>query len=80
MYDRELEGKEHNFGVVGVDEGTLIMYDDETQSYWSQLIGKAVSGDMEGTQLEKIPSTSATRTSSWVSSSTARLELTLSTT
>ena len=60
MYDRELEGKEHNFGVVGVDEGTLIMYDDETQSYWSQLVGKAVSGDMEGTQLEKIPSTMTT--------------------
>lgn len=60
MYDREFEGKTHNFGVIGVDEGTLIMYDDETQSYWSQLFGRAVSGDMEGTQLKKIPSTMTT--------------------
>ena len=36
------------------------MYDDETRSYWSQLVGKSVSGDMEGTQLEKIPSTMTT--------------------
>ena len=60
MYDRELEGTAHNFGTIGVDEGTLIMYDDETQSYWSQLVGKAVSGEMKGTQLEKIPSTMTT--------------------
>ena len=60
MYDREFDGKEHNFGVVGVDEGTLIMYDDETQSYWSQLFGKAVRGEMEGTQLAKLPSTMTT--------------------
>lgn len=60
MYDREFEGKAHHFGTIGVDEGTLIMYDDETDSYWSQLVGKAVSGDMEGTQLEKIPSTMTT--------------------
>lgn len=60
MYDREFQGKAHNFGVIGVDEGTLIMYDDETQSYWSQLFGKAVSGDMTGTELAKIPSTMTT--------------------
>ena len=60
MYDREFEDKEHHFGVIGVDEGTLIMYDDETQSYWSQLVGRAVSGDMEGTHLEKLPSTMTT--------------------
>lgn len=60
MYAREFNGKKHNFGVVGVDEGTLIMYDDETQSRWSQLFGKAVSGEMKGSALEKIPSTMTT--------------------
>ena len=60
MYARELDGKKHNFGVVGVDEGTLIMYDDETQSHWSQLFGKAVSGKMQGAALEKLPSTMTT--------------------
>jgi len=60
VYAREFEGKKLNFGTVGVDEGTLIMYDDETQSRWSQLFGKAVNGRMEGTSLEKIPSTMTT--------------------
>ncbi len=60
MYAREFDGKEHHFGVVGVDEGTLIMYDDETGSHWSQLFGKAVSGAMKGTKLEKLPSTMTT--------------------
>lgn len=60
MYAREFEGEEHNFGVVGVDQGTLIMYDEETKSRWSQLFGKAVSGTMEGKSLEKLPSTMTT--------------------
>ena len=60
MYAGELDGKKHNFGVVGVDEGTLIMYDEETQSQWSQLFGKAVSGKMKGVALEKLPSTMTT--------------------
>ena len=60
MYAREFDGKKHNFGVVGVDEGTLIMYDEETGSRWSQLFGKAVSGPMEGKALEKLPSTMTT--------------------
>lgn len=60
MYARELDGKKHHFGVVGVDEGTLIMYDDETGSHWSQLFGKSVRGAMKGTNLEKLPSTMTT--------------------
>ena len=60
MYAREFDGKKVNFGVIGVDEGTLIMYDDATESYWSQLFGKAVKGSMEGTTLEKLPSTMTT--------------------
>ncbi len=53
MYAREFDGRELQFGVVGVDEGTLIMYDAQTRSHWSQLFGKAVSGELEGTALEK---------------------------
>jgi hypothetical protein len=60
VYDREFDGKERHFGVIGVDEGTLIMYDHETESYWSQLVGEAVSGDMKGTRLQKFPSTMTT--------------------
>ena len=60
MYARELGGRELQFGVVGVNQGTLIMYDAQTRSRWSQLFGKAVSGEMEGTDLEKHGSTMTT--------------------
>lgn len=36
------------------------MYDAQTRSRWSQLFGEAVSGDMEGHRLEKLPSTMTT--------------------
>jgi hypothetical protein len=60
VYAREFDGEEHKFGVLGVDRGTLIMYDEETKSRWSQLFGKAISGTMEGRRLEKLPSTMTT--------------------
>ena len=60
MYAREFDGKKYNFGVIGFDQGTLIMYDDQTKYHWSQLFGKAVRGKMEGTNLEKLPSTMTT--------------------
>ncbi len=36
------------------------MYDAQTKSRWSQLMGEAVSGEMEGRSLEKLPSTMTT--------------------
>ena len=60
MYDRTFEGKEVNFGVIGVDRGSLTMYDDATRSWWSQLFGEAIKGEMEGKKLEKLPSTMTT--------------------
>ena len=56
MYAREFDGKALAFGVVGVDKGTLIMYDQQTGSRWSQLFGEAVDGPLEGEKLEKLPS------------------------
>jgi len=60
VYVREFEGDSYEFGVVGVEEGTLIMYDRQTRSWWSQLVGAAVEGPMEGTQLAKLPSVMTT--------------------
>jgi len=34
----------------------LVMYDRQTKSLWSQLLGKAVEGEMKGTELEFLPS------------------------
>lgn len=60
MYARAFDGKSYRFGVVGVEKGTLILYDAQTRSRWSQLFGKAISGQMAGTALEKVPSTMTT--------------------
>ena len=57
MYDREVEGKEFTFGVSGkLIRNVLVMYDRETNSYWSQLLGEAVDGEMVGAKLTFLPS------------------------
>lgn len=60
MYDRTFDGKPYEFGVIGAVKGTLILYDKQTKSRWSQLFGKAIEGPMEGRRLEKLPSTMTT--------------------
>lgn len=60
MYDRTFDGRELNFGVIGVDRGSLTMYDDATRSWWSQLFGEAIQGKMQGRKLVKLPSTMTT--------------------
>ena len=57
MYDREINGEEFSFGVSGkLIRNVLVMYDRETESYWSQLLGEAVEGPMIGTKLNFVPS------------------------
>ena len=57
MYAREIEGEEFSFGVSGkLIRNVLVMYDRQTESYWSQLLGESVAGTMVGTKLEFLPS------------------------
>ncbi len=57
MYAREIEGTEYSFGVSGkLSRNVLLMYDRQTDSLWSQLIGEAINGDMIGTKLQFLPS------------------------
>ena len=57
MYAREIEGETYSFGVSGkLIRNVLVMYDRQTESYWSQLLGEAVSGPLTGTKLEFLPS------------------------
>ncbi len=60
VYARTIESDILNFGVSGLDRGTLILYDAETRSRWSQLIGEAVEGEKKGQRLRKLPSTMTT--------------------
>ena len=56
MYAREIDGQEFTFGVSGkLIRNVLVMYDRQTNSLWSQLLGEAVQGDMIGTKLEFLP-------------------------
>ncbi|WP_240137725.1 DUF3179 domain-containing (seleno)protein [Salinigranum salinum] len=46
-------------GAVEADEN-LVMYDEATRSYWSQLLGRAICGPLAGTDLRVLPSTVTT--------------------
>lgn len=57
MYSREINGQEYTFGVSGkLIRNVLVMYDRQTESYWSQLLGEAVDGELVGTKLAFVPS------------------------
>ena len=56
MYSRIIDGEEYSFGVSGkLIRNVLVMYDRQTDSLWSQLLGEAVEGPLIGTKLEFLP-------------------------
>ncbi len=57
VYDRRLGGQLLSFGVSGkLRNSNLIMYDRETQSWWQQMGGDAIVGDLTGQKLTKVVS------------------------
>jgi hypothetical protein len=61
VYSRIIDGQEFTFGVSGkLIRNVLVMYDRQTDSLWSQLLGEAVSGPMQGTRLEFLPAIQTT--------------------
>jgi len=56
VYSREVGDEVLEFGVSGkLIMNVLVMYDRQTNSLWSQLLGKAVRGPFEGTELDYLP-------------------------
>jgi hypothetical protein len=56
VYSREVNGTEYTFGVSGkLIMNALVMYDRQTESLWSQILGEAVAGPLEGARLEYVP-------------------------
>jgi hypothetical protein len=54
----EKQPKELTFAVSGkLWNRSLIMIDSETKSLWSHLLGRAMEGELKGTELETVPST-----------------------
>ncbi|WP_375177184.1 DUF3179 domain-containing protein [Marinobacter mobilis] len=55
-FDPTVAGRDLTFGVSGLlYNSDLLMYDHQTESLWSQLEGRAVSGPLAGTRLVPVP-------------------------
>jgi hypothetical protein len=56
VFERIISGNEVEFGTSGkLYNSNLLMYDRWTESYWSQALGIAVTGELTGMQLKTIP-------------------------
>ena len=56
VYDPRADGRRLTFGVSGrLYKRNLLLYDHETDSLWSQIAGKAVTGPLAGTPLRLLP-------------------------
>lgn len=61
VFDRNIQGEVHTFGISGLlYQSDVLFYDHETKSLWSQLEMKAVSGPKASTNMEVMPSVLAT--------------------
>ena len=61
MYARSVGERELTFDFAsGLIDDNLLVVDRETNSVWSQLAGKSVFGEMEGTPFEAMPSMQTT--------------------
>ena len=57
MYSRGINDRELTFGVSGLlYKSNVLMYDKETESLWSQVKNRAVTGPMTGARLKVLPS------------------------
>lgn len=56
VFNRTVNGKEYTFGVSGMlRHSDMVMYDRETESFWQQITGEAIVGDLTGTKLKQLP-------------------------
>ncbi len=54
-YERKIEGETVEFGTSGkLFNSNLVMYDRKTDTYWSQIDGKAIVGELTGMELKEI--------------------------
>jgi hypothetical protein len=56
-FDRRLGGTVYDFGTTGrLYRSALVMYDRQTESWWWQVSGQAIVGDLTGQRLAVLPS------------------------
>jgi hypothetical protein len=60
-FDRRVGEETLTFGVSGkLLYNVLVMFDHQTDSLWSQLLGQGVDGEMRGVRLRQVPATQTT--------------------
>ncbi len=56
MYDRNYAGKTLNFEASGgLTNASLVMQDQQTDTYWSLMKGQAIAGELSGEKLVELP-------------------------
>lgn len=57
VFDRELDGEILDFGTTGkLRNSDLVMYDRQSDSWWQQFSGEAITGSYAGQELTMLPS------------------------
>ena len=57
VYDSTIDGKIYQFGVSGLlYNSDVLLYDRQTESLWSQILSKGISGKMVNKKLSVVPS------------------------
>jgi hypothetical protein len=58
VFDRRLDGRVLDFGTTGnLRHSDLVMWDRQTESWWQQVTGEAIVGELTGRQLTMLPAT-----------------------
>jgi len=56
VFEPMVNGKPTKFGTSGkLWNSNLVMYDRQTDSYWSQILGEAIKGELAGQKLNVLP-------------------------
>ena len=55
MWRRTARGRELHFYLAGINNQNFLMRDRETGSWWQQVTGRAISGELAGSALELMP-------------------------
>jgi hypothetical protein len=56
VFSRALPGRTLSFGITGLlRDGNGLLYDRETETWWQELTGEAIAGELAGTQLAGLP-------------------------
>ena len=67
MYGRDYSGKTINFEASGgLINSSLVMQDDETDSYWAIMTGESIAGKFKGTKLSELPIGEKMQWKDWV--------------